>query len=184
MIFPESSVALKYVAYRGWWSNLKPVFMNTNILLFCKIALCYNVTASTTSDWTSSHFFESDFHCDSYIWVETHIKFEFSRNTYWAQIWLKLRFKSSEIHHAFEFGVARWSASIRDAAGHYPTRATRPVTRPVLNRHTWAQGGELSRISPPRKILGWDSPPSWGVLFGKIFPPFGKIFPSSKEFPP
>ena len=22
----------------------------------------------------------------------------------------------------------------RDAAGHYPTRATRPVTRPVLNR--------------------------------------------------
>ena len=28
----------------------------------------------------------------------------------------------------------QWKMPSRDAAGHYPTRATRPVTRPVLNR--------------------------------------------------
>ena len=34
------------------------------------------------------------------------------------------------VQHAFE----KMTAKSRDAAGHYPTRATRPVTRPALNR--------------------------------------------------
>ena len=57
------------------------------------------------------------------------------------------------------FGMSR-----RDAAGHYPTRATRPVTRPVLNRpnypyYPWPAGiwtiFDLTRPDPwkPMKII-------------------------------
>ena len=65
---------------------------------------------------------------------------------------------------------------IRDAAGHYPTRATRPVTRPVLNRpnypyYPWPAGiwtiFDPTRPDPwkPMKIIT-----RWPVTFFYVDP--------------
>jgi len=52
------------------------------------------------------------------------------------------------------------------------------------SEHTWAQGGELSRISPPEKFWVEIPPHREGYSLAKYSPPSEKFFPHPKNSPP
>ena len=54
----------------------------------------------------------------------------------------------------------------------------------MCSNHTWAQGGELSRISPPEKFWVEIPPHREGYSLAKYSPPSEKFFPHPKNSPP
>ena len=86
----------------------------------------------------------------------------------WLEKYSKFTMSFFQIFGCLHYFSCLWQKCLRDAAGNYPTRATGPMTWPILNRDNYPYYPWLGKDAFPNRISWLSSTPTIQIYLGMI----------------